>query len=359
MKKFKDILFFSLLCSVILFFGISIFLFPQSEFSSKENRKLSTAPKISLKGVLNGDYFSDLGDFYKDQLPLRNSLTAIHSLSEISLGKAEINGVIPAEQSTLIALPKYKDTEAIKNNLGSIYSLSSERSLVYVPPRAIDTFKDLLPSVYPYDDLSSSLLNKDTKALFDSFLYCGGSYYRTDHHWTTDGAFLAYNQICASLGIAPYNEDFFIKERVSKDFYGTSFSKSGLPSSLLTPDTITLYRYNLDSSFEVINHETNQSKSGFYSLDALNTTDKYKVFMGGNYSHVSIKSTTEANRPTLLLIKDSFANSLIPFLALHYDIEVIDPRYCTPSFLHEQLQRDDFDYTLFVLSFDTLATKIF
>lgn len=359
MKKTKDILFLIFLCAIILFFGTAILLIPPRDFSAKENRNLSGAPKISVDSMLSGEYFTALGNFYKDQLPFRDGFTAIHSLAELSLGKTECNGVIPTSEGTLIALPKYDDPSLIGDNIDTISDMNTRNSLLYVPPRAIDLSKSSLPSVYCFECEVTQKLPYTTAELFDQFLDSENSYYGTDHHWTTDGAFFAYTQICKELDITPYPKDSFVIETVSENFYGTSFSKSGLPAFLISPDTIKLYRYENDSSFEIFHHDTNQSFSGFYHYDALSTTDKYRVFLGGNYAHISVKGADGEDRPKLLLIKDSFANSLIPFLALHYDIEVIDPRYCSPSFLREQLERGDFDSTLFVLSLDTLATRIF
>ena len=80
------------------------------------------------------------------------------------------------------------------------------------------------------------------------------------------------------------------------------------------------------------------------------------MFLGGNYSHISIRGAGE--RQKLLLIKDSFANSAIPFLALHFDIEVIDPRYCSNEYLTAQLARKDIDKALILMGLDTLTINI-
>ena len=356
MKKIKDILFLLSICALILFFGIAILLLPPRELSEKENRNLAQPPKISVGSLLSGEYFTALGDFYKDQFPLRDSFTAIHSLAELSLGKIECNGVIPTADGKLIALPKYDDVSLIRRNL---ISIQANKSILYVPPRAIDLAKESLPSAYSLDDDVTRFLPEDTAKLFYEFLESGNSYYNTDHHWTTQSAYFAYTQICQKLQITPYPKDFFKIETVSENFYGTSFSKSGLPSALVSPDTVELYRYEGDNGFEIYINDTKQSFTNLYDYDALNTSDKYRVFLGGNYAHLSVKAAEGKERPKLLLVKDSFANSLIPFLALHYDIEVIDPRYCTRTFFYEQLERDDFDSRLFVLSIDTLASKLF
>lgn len=362
--KIFDCVFLITLCTVIVALGLGIFLLPQKSFSEKENRSLSTMPSVSLSSVISGRFFDELNSFYSDQIPMRNEFTAIYSLTEKSLGKIETNGVIHTKSKAVVALPQYSEISKVKRNLNAVYSMSSQRSVfLYIPARSFDAFKNELPAIYPRESAESiiELLSDDTLEDFRELSENAknGLYYTTDHHWTTDGAYFAYQQICRRMGIEAYSEEYFTKTTVCEDFRGTSASKSGLPNWLIPPDSITLFRYKNDEDFIIENHESKQTQKGFYVYSALNSADKYRIFLGGNYSHISIRAQEDDNRPKLLLIKDSFANSVIPFLALHFDIEVIDPRYCSKSFLQEQLVRDDIDQTLVLMGFDTLATDIF
>lgn len=362
-RKAFDVFFVSLFCAAVLFIGTAIILKTPSVFSQKENRPLSARPKLSYEALIDGSYFEALGDFYKDQLPFRDSLTGLHSLCELSLGKAEVGGTVPTADGKLIALPTYVNTDMIKTNLEAIYGISEDNgAYIYIPPRSMDVFGESLPDIYDRTgaDLPLSYLREDIRRMFNEFVsnaHGSSLYYATDHHWTTEGAYLAYTQICDMLDIAPYEDELFDVQTVSEEFYGTSFSSSALPYSSVTPDSVTLYRYSEDDSVIIHDRETGEVRYGFYDLEALDEKDKYSVFLGGNYPHLSISSGQEKKK--LLLIKDSFANSLVPFLSLHYDIEMLDPRYCSPSLLREHLQNDDYDDILFVLSLDTLeAIKI-
>jgi len=184
---------------------------------------------------------------------------------------------------------------------------------------------------------------------------CGSNlYYNTDHHWNTHGAYFAYTQICNRMGIVPYQKEYFSQIIASENFRGTSYTRSGLPTTLVNEDTVTIYRYDNDERFIVEYHENEEIRQGFYDNTALESIDKYSVFLGGNYPYLSISDSKNADKEKLLLIKDSFANSVIPFLALHFDIEVIDPRYCNRTFLTEQLERTDIDKTLILVGFETL-----
>ena len=362
--KIFDVFFLTVFCSVIAAIGALIFIIPQKSFSQKENRALATMPQLSLSSVISGNYFKELNSFYSDQIPMRDQLCSIYSLWELSLGSIEVNGVIPTDDKCIVALPEYKDISKAEKNFDTIYSISSECPVCfYVPARSFDVFESTIPDIYPRESANSvlSLLKGDALEDFQQLLKNApnGLYYRTDHHWTTDGAYFAYRQICNRLGIQAYSEDRFNKITVCQDFKGTSASRSGLPDKVISADSITLYRYDMDENFIRENHETGQSTVGFYCFEALEGSDKYKTFLGGNYSHLSITEKGVEKKAKLLLIKDSFANSVIPFLAIHFDIEVIDPRYCSKSFLQEQIKRNDVDQILILMGFETLTTDIF
>ena len=176
-------------------------------------------------------------------------------------------------------------------------------------------------------------------------------WYKTDHHWTTAGAFIAYAAISKQLGIEPVGIESFRIDRVSSEFFGTSFSRVG--GIWGTADSINLYRYNGDDAYTLRIPQTNTVKKGFYAWEALDGKDKYSVFLGGNYGVMTVVKDGGEERKKLTLIKDSYANSVIPFLAIHYDITVIDPRYYTGD-ISEILS--DTDRVLVLLGADTLAT---
>lgn len=345
--------------AVLLFWGAFILLKPVNDFSHKENRPLAGLPTFTLSGIMEGKYFEELSTFYKDQFPLRDLFTSVCSTAQLTIGRIEIGGVIPLANNKFVAVPSYNDLNVLEENIKTIENFTKDgNSFLYIPPRAIDIFNDSLPSIYDRTDIDKplKLIPYNTLKLFNEFIERSdnSSYYATDHHWTTDGAYLGYTQLASILGITAYPKDSFDIQTASNEFYGTSYSSSALPRYKVIPDTVKLYRYNGDELINIKNNETNTESRGFYDLQAIEQKDKYKVFLGGNYSHLSILNTSPKEK--LLLIKDSFANSLVPFLALHYDIEMLDPRYCSGELLNSMLYNGDFDKVLFVLSLDTLIS---
>jgi hypothetical protein len=163
--------------------------------------------------------------------------------------------------------------------------------------------------------------------------------------------------ICEELGETAFDEDFFDITTVSNNFFGSSFRRSALPHALVSPDQINLYRYEADDQITVTDHYRDGEQRGLYSLHSLASGDQYTVFLGGNDPYLSVTKKSNSPRRKMLLIKDSFANSLIPFLALHYDIEMIDPRYIQPSNAADLIELDTFDAVLMLCSKNTLATE--
>ena len=358
-KRNPDVIFISLFSLFIAALGLLIALLPPKSFSERENRTLSDFPDFSLNTLVSGEFFSGVSDFYSDQLPFRESFGHLYSITELALGRREVNGIVICNGDTLVARPADTDTDVLQSNLRAIEELCMQNSsaVFFCPPDQSAVFGEYIPSALqkpqPTDPLYQASNNFLALASSDPQKY----YYRTDHHWTTEGAYAAYSVICGELGITPQDKRLFECQTVSDDFYGSAFRRSALPKAMIDPDSIALYRYAGDGAFSVTDRLTQKTWHGLYSTSALDTSDKYCVFLGGNYAHLSITDKSDSKREKMLVIKDSFANSLIPFLALHYDLEVIDPRYAELSHINELCTSEEFDKTLILCSQDTLASE--
>ncbi|MBQ9783070.1 MAG: hypothetical protein IJW44_00960 [Clostridia bacterium] len=358
--RFWDLSLVLLCAALLLGFGAAILLLPHSDFSEAENRALTTWKAPTVKQIADGSFTQRLSDLYADQFPLRARFTALKATVERCLGKQENNGVLFGKEGYLIPRSEQADQSVLENNLSAcqeLHALSAEQGVplsVLTVPRSVDVTTAYYPTGFATDPPILRRLTDDPSIVFPlSQLQSAASrgeavWYKTDHHWTTAGAYLAYCSFAQELEIQPYPPEYFTPVTVTDAFLGTSYSKvGGLPTEA---DSIVLYRYPNDTRFIVQNGETGESTAGFYQLSALEQKDKYEVFLGGNYSRLTVTDPAE-QKPRLLLVKDSFANALVPFLALHFDIDVIDPRYDKASLsLHE------YDRILIVQGIDTLAT---
>ena len=138
---------------------------------------------------------------------------------------------------------------------------------------------------------------------------------------------------------------------VSDTFEGTLSSKSG---SHKTTDTVQVYIPQSQIRYYVTYSDSTQRVCSIYQSSALESKDKYTVFFGGNHPKVEI-STTANNQRVLLLFKDSYANSMIPYLTYNYDeIIVVDLRYMAKS--TKELMQEEFDDIFVMYNFSTYVS---
>ena len=327
-----------ILTIVILAFDIIFIITPNIEFSDMENRYLSQMPKFKISNLLNGKYMDNITDYLKDQFPFRNQFVGLKILTEKLVLKKEINGIYLSHDNYLIE--KYqsiKDKDKlirIFNNFDDHLNINLKLLLV---PTSIAFNYDKLPAASIYDNQLDDINYIYNNINFDSInVYnvlkkhneTSNMYYKLDHHWTTDGAYYAYTEIAKSFGYNAYSKTSFVEEEVSTDFYGTLYSK--VNDYTRKSDSIKLYRYsnNLDVYYDDDNKHTNS----LYEYSYLSKKDKYAMFLDNNHSLIIITNNDIESEDELIVIKDSYANSLIPFLVNHYKrIHVIDPRYYNGS----------------------------
>lgn len=308
-------------------------------YSSAENRTLQLFPKFTVKRVLNGKFQKKYEKYLSDQFPGRDSWVKLQTATERAFGKTEANGVYFGKDGYL--LEKYTE-EDINNKiagkninvLGRFVKEASKVSDVKVMmvPSKTFTLGNYLPAfAETYNE--NIFYNKLEKKLPDNVLIDIYSilkqhadediFYRTDHHWTTQGAwygYSAYNKACGKDGdIAGKKKEL---KKISGDFLGTTFSKVNMYSQ---KDEISIYEP--ENKMEVIYNMGEKTEDTFYQTKFLKKKDKYSVFFGGNQAVLEISGGVK-NKKTLFVVKDSFANCLIPFLAEDYEkVVVADMRH--------------------------------
>ncbi len=316
-RKLTAIIALSTVFLFLLGFGILIWTLPRAEFSENENRTLASAPEIDANSIINGRFTADVADFFSDHFPFRDFFVELHSNAELVL-QGEANEVINGKNGVLVIRPEIsvkhlknlsETTNAINKFTEDFENMELE-SVTAIAPFPIEVQEISMPKLWSNAYLPDVTKNiKSAISLKRSLDGKENVWYKTDHHWTTYGAYLAYANLGEYFGYTPYEPHDFSVETVSESFYGTVYSKSGLYST--PPDTLELWRYAGDEKF--------------YDMSFLSKKDKYAVFGGGNHGHLTYDS--DAEKPRLLIIKDSYANAVIPFLARHFSLEVVDPRY--------------------------------
>lgn len=170
-------------------------------------------------------------------------------------------------------------------------------------------------------------------------------YFRTDHHWTSFGAYLGYASFMKSTGqkAIPLKK---YKKRVLNNYLGTLYGATKSDKLKKSPEQIEYYIPYLNYKFWAYIDGKKESRQ-ILDFQAAKSYDKYCLFLGGLRSRAEI-STGVKNGKSLLLLKDSYANSFIPFLLPHYEkIYIIDPRACTVN-VKDFISQNKIDEVIFV-----------
>ena len=315
--------------------GLLNLLWPVKEFSEMENRMLAQYPKFSFQSLFAGKWTVDFEKYLTDQFPLRDTWVGGKYVAERVMLRQENNGVYFAQGGRLIARFDAPDEKRVETNFAAIDALAKNTGLptrFLLVPTAAYIYQDSLPKGAPsYDqqillDRAKQLEHAQTVPVEDELLANRESYlyYRTDHHWTTTGAQLAYQAYMQAIGRGEETMSQGALAHMAREvtgFLGTLQSQAG--ARFYAPDTITWYDFpNLTMQ------EPQGEEKSIYDLSYGEKKDKYALFFGGNPPLFTIHNSDPAAQGTLLVIKDSFANSLLPFVANHYKtVQVFDPRY--------------------------------
>lgn len=309
-------LFISLFLLIPIVLSVVIFATPDKTVSENEKRELKTKNNISFS-----DFQNDFEAYLSDQFIARDYIVSARSQIVYAMGKRDINGAYIGKNRLLQKITDSDIDEAscikFADKINSLAE-SVETYVLYVPSAGV-LLKQELPrnaEMYDYDtlfgSLSSRLSNAKVVKLTDI------EFYRTDHHWTANGAYSAYLEWCTAHGNKPKRFEF---ETVTKDFKGTLFSKALInrfPSDTIKAPIIT------DDVTVIADGQSIE----LYDKSALNTKDKYNYFEGGNHGVLMIENKNVKNGKRLLILKDSFANSFVPYLIGDYEkIVMLDERY--------------------------------
>lgn len=320
-------------CLFIAGFAVINLLAPDQVFSERENRPLTELPTFSFENLISGKYTADFEKYTTDQFFARDFWVSMKSSAEQAIGKKENNGVYLLEGGALVERFDAPNFDRVDRNTAAVEKLAEKTDIpVYFTliPGSIKLWEDRLPYGAPrYDqkELIDRIIGNLKEAKYiDTYsaLYDHRNeeiYYRTDHHWTSLGAYYGYAEAIKGMGLAPL--PLGEEKVVSDDFFGTAYSKSGVRS--LAPDWIKTY---LDPKVEIeVTDEKGTHPGTLYDESFLSKVDKYAYFCGGNHPLYTIK-TEHTDAPKLLLFKDSYANSELPFLTQNFsEIIVVDLRF--------------------------------
>lgn len=353
-------------CLIIFGVGAANIIAPDRDFSESENRVLSKMPKFTFFSLAEGTFTDDFETYLTDQFIFRDEIIAAKTFLERVTGKKEAGGVYIGKDGYLFSEQTPFNEKAVTETTDAISAFADKykesRITFMLSPNSSYVNSDKLPeSLFLHDqnmliqDIESYTLSESISWLnlseaFKEYEDRDSLFYKTDHHWTTRAAHLAFTKLMAQWEKDISNTKFKFMS-VADDFQGTLSSKAGVLSSCDTVEICVPEKSEL--SYIVTIDDAEEKKATLFDESKLSSKNKYEVFLGGNYGEVIIDTASESN-DSLLIIKDSYANCMVPmFTPFFGKIVIVDPRYFKES-LAETVEENGFTHILFLYNLNTL-----
>ncbi len=320
--------FFCLLLAVSTLAGL---LLPDRYYSEREKRTLTQKPKFTVADFISGEFSDELEKYLTDQVLLRDDWVTLKTYMELAAGKRESGGVYIGKDKYLMDKFISYSKKQVSVNAEALADLQKRLAAegismnTILVPMAAQVLTDKLPTYAPVADYAAILqvltdAGVDTTDVLSALAAHSNEniYYRTDHHWTSLGAYYAY---CAWRGIQP-NADEWTQEVLCNNFHGTTWNKVPLPS--VPAEEITAW-YQHPTRHVSYNNGQYETES-IYERKYLDGHDQYAVFLNSNQAQTVIEGS--GNSGKLLLIKDSYGNTFSQFPVEDYaEVHVIDLRF--------------------------------
>ena len=350
---------------IIIVLTLLFFFSNKKEFSENENRNLADFPKFTVEKLFEGEYIPDLTSYLVDHFPFRDNFMSLKTMFFKAIGKTHINGVYLGNDGYLL-----EEYTAQKEEMDRLYKALNEfnqkipkstKVSLMLAPTSVEIMSENLPKYasntsqkkvidYIYDNIDFNTIN-----VYDVLERASKErevYYKTDHHWNTYGAYLAgvtYDVENGGQSIFPYEA-----EKINDNFYGTLYSK--VIDNSLEKDEIYKLKDKDYIEYRVRDVAKNTVTDTLYEEKWLDEKDKYSYFLGQNQPLLEIKNISINTQKSILIIKDSYANAVIPYLAENYEnVYVIDPRYYKYS-ISDYAKEKEVDEILFLYNIKTLET---
>ncbi|MEE3314242.1 MAG: DHHW family protein [Treponema sp.] len=339
---------------------------PKKNYSENENRYLEEFPKLSFDSIKDASFMKDSESYVSDHFILRDFFMTVKTVYERMTGRNQVNKIYMCRDGYYIE--EYNGLRNTAKIEGAIKRLSEKSTganiRVMLVPTAVTICDDKLPATAKNADQLADIkrIENDLSGIRAEFVDVSDAlrnarseqiFYKLDHHWTTLGAYTAYRVLAKSFGFEPIERNQFEEKIVSTDFKGSFYSK--VNDLLAKPDSIVEFksqRLSLNVKYPDRKLETDKLTADEY----LEKKDKYSYFLNNQNSFVEVHNENAQSPRTLAVVKDSYANCMISFLAEHFStIYVFDTRFYrnkVTDFINENNVSD----VLFLYNMHTIDT---
>ncbi|WP_338470689.1 DHHW family protein [Niallia sp. XMNu-256] len=356
----------------IIGFFIYYFISPDKDQSVLENRQLVKRPDFTLESFATGEYSKRFETYYNDQFPIRESFVESNALIERNVFRQDVyDDVYIADDGYLLSKVERGTLESAKGVAKSINNFAEDMGKLNVTvytaimPNKSTMMQDKFPTYFQsYGQENMDLLFKelskvanpiDSRDYLEKHMDEDHMFYYTDHHWQAKAAFYAYQNVMSyifdkeDMNEQVYTYQDYNWELKGKPFIGSDARKTTSVNAEIS-DQIMVATLKEQTEPFVMKWGTKMRK-GLYEYSFLDMedpyTNRYQAYLGGDYANLSIHNDENENRDNILVIKDSYANAFVQFLAPHYrETHVIDLRHYKGKAIREYVKEHDIKHIL-------------
>lgn len=380
-KRMADIVLVGFLLLFMFGFGIWSWVNPDEKFSTLENRNLSMRPDANLDNVKSGEYFKRFETYYNDQFSGREFFIEVNANVDKYLYQKDVIRSIYVHDDGYLINPVNPETglktKEITDKVNDFASnLKKENVDVYfaLAPNKATLMEYKLPNyvIGRGNELSDTLMDNfsrdvngiDLRSTIKPHLNEPNMYFYTDHHWKPKAAHYAYEKIIndmnkehPEIGNPVPKEQYEWKEDPAL-FYGSDARKT-TTSFVKYPDTLTIVKPKFKEKSYSICYRSSCGHD-FYDMSYLEEDDnlyenRYRVYFSGDVGEGVITNPNSQNGEKVLILKDSYVNPMIQFVARNFsETRILDLRHYKQKSVYKYIKEHDIDSVLFVHNIDSL-----
>ena len=289
-------------------------------------------------------------------MPLRAQFVSLYTAVEAVTGHRNVENVILGKGGFLLERSVGWNDRNVRLNTEALSELSratGKKALLLAVPTAAAVYPEAVPAFSPVADEEETLsLASENVNVIPLLIPMRNAkqenhllYYRTDHHWTAYGARIGYQRVCEALGLKPGDDWPLV---FKPGFLGSFYARCPLPWQ-----TSDVFSYPETEGLRLI--VDGREMDGLVDREVLTQRDWYASLLYGNHGMIEIINE-KATDGELFVLKDSYANALLPDLARHYHrIQAVDPRYFAGDIV-ETIHQNEGDVILCVYGIASLAS---
>ncbi len=352
-RKYKEYVIITTVLIYLTGFAVWGILKKDNDISFYERRRLAGYPDIKLSSMINGKWMEDTERYLLDQFPLRQGFRELKAITMYSVFRQKDNNGIYMADGSLSKLDYVLDEKSLQ------YATDRFRYLfrTCLQGKADNIYVSIIPDKNYYMAEKNGYPTLDYKLLIDKVTgqmdYAAyiditdllelNDYYRTDIHWRQEKIKDVAEKIASEMG-KKITEDY-INKKSDIPFYGVYYGQNSLP---VEADTLYYVYHELFEQCSIYDYETDAYVPMYHIENEY--ADLYDLFLHGAKSLLTIKNPQAKSDETLVVFRDSFGSSIMPYFAeIYSEIIMADIRYLAPDVLQYYLKGSDFD-VLFLYS---------